>query len=160
MTRHSLIPEAHLLLFKEGNVLLLCRQNTGYEDGNYSVIAGHVEANETASEAMVREASEEAGLKIEKRNLQLCHIVHRKAKDERISFFFTTSVWAGEPTNLEPQKCSELSWFPLNNLPENMVPYVRQALENVQRGELYSELGWAQQGVPAERARAARSAGG
>jgi ADP-ribose pyrophosphatase YjhB (NUDIX family) len=142
MARHHLIPEAHLLLFKDQQVLLLRRQNTGYEDGNFSVIAGHVEANETASEAMVREAREEAGLRIEKSDLRLCHIVHRKAENERISFFFTTPRWSGEPTNLEPHKCSELAWFDKRSLPQNMVPYVRHAINRVALGEPYSEFGW------------------
>ena len=33
----------HLLLVKDNKVLLLRRFNTGYEYGNYSVVAGHVD---------------------------------------------------------------------------------------------------------------------
>ena len=144
MSRSSLIPEAHLLLFREGEVLLLRRQNTGYEDGNFSVIAGHIEKDETATSGMLREALEEAGLEIEPRHLRFCHVVHRKAKDERVSFFFAASHWSGEPRNLEPHKCSELTWFKTSALPPNMVGYVRQAIEKVLAGEFYSEYGWAQ----------------
>jgi ADP-ribose pyrophosphatase YjhB (NUDIX family) len=142
MDRFALIPEAHLLLFREGHVLLLKRQNTGYEDGNYSVIAGHIEEGERASGGMIREAREEAGLEIARKDLRLCHIVHRKSAEERVSFFFTVERWAGEPSNREPDKCSDLSWFKLSSLPGNMVPYVRQAIENVLCGEVYSEHGW------------------
>jgi 8-oxo-dGTP diphosphatase len=150
MTRSALIPEAHLLLFKEDQVLLLRRQNTGYEDGNYSVIAGHVEKDETAKSGMLREAREEAGLEIEPQHLRFCHVVHRKAKDERVSFFFTASQWKGEPRNLEPHKCSELAWFKTSALPPNMVGYVRQAIEKVLSAEFYSEFGWAQPGAAAD----------
>lgn len=40
---HSLVPAAYLLLWQDEKVLLLRRYNTSYQDGNYSLIAGHVE---------------------------------------------------------------------------------------------------------------------
>jgi ADP-ribose pyrophosphatase YjhB (NUDIX family) len=132
----------HLLLLRDGEVLLLRRHQTGYEDGNYGVVAGHVEGNETARQAMSREALEEAGLAIDPEALELCHVTYRKAADERVSVFFTTMRWRGEPQNMEPARCSGLAWFDLDRLPENMVPCVRQAIEAVGRGDRYSEFGW------------------
>jgi|SRR4051812_8238257 8-oxo-dGTP diphosphatase len=142
MARATLIPEAHPLLLRNNHVLLLRRRNTGYEDGNYSVIAGHIEREETARQGMAREASEEAALIINPQDLVLCHVMHRKAEDERVSFFFKTERWIGEPRNLEPHKCSDLSWFPVASLPANVIPYIRHAIEQTLRGELYSEYGW------------------
>jgi len=91
---------------------------------------------------MVREAQEEAGIKIDAKDLRMVHVIHRKSKEERIDFFFTTDSWQGEITNKEPHKCDDLSWFALENLPTNIVPEVRQALEQWQKGEVYSEFGW------------------
>ncbi len=140
--RFSLISEISLLLIRDGKICLLLRQNTGYEDGKYCFIAGHKEADETAREAMVREAAEEAGIVIEVENLQLAHVMHRFDKDERIAFFFTVKSFEGEPQNLEPEKHAEMTWFPLDALPENMVPYMKFALQQVGKGEVYSEFGW------------------
>ncbi|MEM6710359.1 MAG: NUDIX domain-containing protein, partial [Pseudomonadota bacterium] len=127
---------------RDQQILLLQRQNTGFEDGNFSVVAGHIEAGETARSATCREASEEAGLTIRESSLRLFHVVHKLADQERIAFFFICDAWSGEPVNREPDKCSQLAWFPLATLPSNTVPYVRQAIRLGMNGAVYSESGW------------------
>jgi ADP-ribose pyrophosphatase YjhB (NUDIX family) len=140
--RFRLTAEVHLLLVVDGRILLLKRANTGYEDGNYGLVAGHVDGGEPLSGAMAREAREESGLSIDPRDLTMVHVMHRRDGEERMSFFFTASAWQGEPCNMEPDKCDELRWFSIDALPENTVPYIRDAIADFRRGILYSERGW------------------
>jgi ADP-ribose pyrophosphatase YjhB (NUDIX family) len=142
MPRFRLIPEVHLILEDQGRILLLQRFNTGYEDGKYSVVAGHVDGNEPARDAMCREAREEADLIIQPGDLVLRHVMHRRSDEERMSMFFSPTHWGGQPRNAEPHKCSDLSWFPVASLPDNMVAYVRLAIQQALAGCVYSELGW------------------
>jgi 8-oxo-dGTP diphosphatase len=132
----------HLLFIRGENILLLRRFNTGYEDGNYSLVAGHLEAGETVTQTAIREAQEEAGVNITPENIRVVQVCHRKSDDERIDFFVLVESWQGQIQNMEPDKCDDLSWFPLQCLPVNMIPYVRFGIENYQKGVFYSEHGW------------------
>ena len=138
-----IIPAVHLFLIKDDKILLLRRSNTGYEDGKYSVPAGHVESNETITQAMIREAGEEIGVKISIKNLEFAHVMHRKSgTEERIDFFFVCKKWSGEVQNCEPKKCDNLEWYDLKKIPANVIPYVRSAIRHVSNNLTFSEFGW------------------
>lgn len=133
---------AHLLLIREGKILLLRRFNTGYEDGNYSVVAGHLDGNEDVKSAMIREAREEAGIEIKPNNLHIVGVMHRKSQVERIDFFLVADSWNKEIENMEPEKCDDLSWFEIDNLPCNTIPYIKRAIENYISGVHFDIYGW------------------
>lgn len=140
--RFRLKSAVHLFLIRDGKVLLLRRFNTGYEDGNYSVVAGHLDGGEEVKAAMIREAREEVGIEIAPADLQVAGVMHRKSDDERIDFFLVAERWAGEIRNCEPHKCDQVTWFDLDALPENVIPYVRQALQNYRQGQWFDSFGW------------------
>ena len=140
--RSQFVVAVHLLFFQNDSVLLLLRANTGWKDGFYSVPAGHVENGQSVIASAIREAKEETGVDIKPSDLEVVHVMHRKSGDERVDFFLTVRKWHGQITNNEPHKCDDLSWFPINSFPENIIPYVEQAISNAKRGILYSEFGW------------------
>lgn len=145
----------HLLFFRQDQVLLLRRFNTGFEDGNYSVPAGHLDGGETVRMAAQREALEETGVHIEVEGIAFAAVMHRKSDDtllplsgtgagtgERVDFFVHVNAWNGEPFNAEPDKCDELRWCDVDALPVNIIPYVKQAIQNFRSGVVFDEFGW------------------
>lgn len=143
MERFKLFVAVYLILIENGKILLLRRYNTGYEDGNYSVVAGHIDGDESVITAMKREALEEAGIHIKESDLEIVHVMHRKTPErESIDYFLTCKKYTGQIQNMEPDKCDELSFYDLNNLPQNIIPYVRKAIEYYQNGESFSVYGW------------------
>ena len=112
-------------------------------DGYYSLPAGHVDGNESARQAAIREAKEEVNIDLTPRDLELIHTMHRKATEgdhERMDLFFKVNKWNGNPKNVEPQKCDELSWYLVDSLPENIVPEVKFSLNKVNNNESYSDF--------------------
>jgi 8-oxo-dGTP pyrophosphatase MutT (NUDIX family) len=143
--RHTVVPAAHLLLVDERGRLLMLRRAGGWAAGLWSVPAGHLDGREPVTTAMAREAREEVGVGLDPDDLRMVHVMHRAADGgggERIDFFLRCWRWTGAPTNREPAKCAELDWFDLDDLPADTVPYVRAAVEAVDRDEPYSEHGW------------------
>lgn len=133
---------SYILFLRDGHILLSRRYQTGFEDGKYSLPAGHTEPGETFSRALMREIQEETGIVLTSDDIAVSHIMHRNAEREYIDVFYVARQWVGTPENKEPEKCDDLSWFPVDDLPENTIPYVRQAIKNSLQGVFYSEYGW------------------
>lgn len=147
--RFRLVSAVHLFLVRDGRVLLLRRRQTGYEDGNYSVVAGHLDGDEEVTAAAAREAREEVAIAIAVADLRVVGVMHRRGEagrvdDERIDFFLEASLWTGEVTNQEPEKCDDLLWVDPRHLPANFVPYVRRAITNRRYGFWFDSFGWFQ----------------
>lgn len=140
--RFKVAAAVHLFLLRDDTVLLLRRFNTGYEDGNWSVVAGHLDGDEAVRAAAIREAREEVGITIAPADLAVVGVMHRRSDDERVDFFVAASRWAGEIVNREPDKCDALRWVSFADLPLNVIPYVRRALDNYRHGRWFDSFGW------------------
>lgn len=129
--RFTVVPAAYVLFLRERDgateVLLQLRRGTGFMDEHWAAAAaGHVERGESVWEAAAREAVEEVGVTGVELT-PLCAMQRRRDTglpvDERVDYFFTTTAWAGEPRIVEPDKCADLRWFPLDGLPDPVVPH-------------------------------------
>ena len=141
--RYRSIVDLHLVLVRDGQTLLSRRYNTGYADGLYHCVSGHLEDQESVIDGVIREAKEEVGITVDPQDLRCVHVMHQRSEGNgRVGFFFQADRWQGEPTNLEPDKCDDLSWFPVGQLPQNMVPYPAVGLAAISGGEQFSLFGW------------------
>lgn len=144
MPQHQSLRAASYLVLKDGDkVLLMKRKNTGFKDGFWSLVAGHVDRGENYREAMVREAKEEAGIEIEREDLKPFSVMHRDFKESPyVDLFFLCEEWSGEIVNGEPEKCEKLGWFGIDDLPERTIGFVEKALVESGTNLRYQEYGW------------------
>ncbi|KAB2670920.1 NUDIX domain-containing protein [Ochrobactrum sp. LMG 5442] len=141
--RFQLSSAVFVILARGAEICMLQRKATGWMDGSFTLPAGGLDGGETIRAAAIREAFEETGVVIAPEALKSVHTLHSlTAGSPWIGHFFRTEEWAGTPTLCEPDKHANLQWRHLDNLPENTIPYVRQALLCAAGGEPYSEYGW------------------
>ena len=147
--RFRVVPAAYVLFLRDGatpdgEVLLQLRRGTGFMDDHWAAgAAGHVEAGESVSAAAVREASEELGIVVDPADLEPLGVLHRTAEphdpdDERVDFFFACRRWSGEPRRVEADRAAALRWFPLDSLPDPVVPHELQVIDQLRAGRVPS----------------------
>jgi 8-oxo-dGTP diphosphatase len=146
--RHfQLIVDVHLLLLRDGDLLLGRRANTGYGDGAYEPPSGRLAERETLVEAAVRVAAAQVGIEIDPAKVSLAHVLHDVSGQGRMAFFLTAGGWAGEADavlgnpglrNPGTQSYSDFGWFPLTELPANMIDRARVAVRNFAAGGRFS----------------------
>ena len=122
-------------------ILLHRRENTGFQDSKWDIAgSGHVDKNETAMSATIRECEEELGISVNTGDLEFAHLSHRLSRDRTYyDIYFIIKAYSGTPTIMEPGKCSGLEWFPLNNLPADMIDCRKQDVQNYLNNKPYSE---------------------
>ncbi len=140
---HKIFAASYLILKKDNKVLMLRRFNTGFKDGEYGLPSGHLEEWEHPSDTIIRESKEEIGIDVSPESLRCVHVIQRRSGErdprEYADFFFVCDAWSGEPGNMEPHKCDDMQWFPMDNLPSNTIGYIREVLNYIESGEFYSE---------------------
>lgn len=137
---------ASYLIFENQSeeIALLLRTGERWMSGYYTVPAGKLEHDEPYSTAAIREAEEEAGVKVDPTDLDLVHVSHRRQDgNDWVDLYFKVDKWSGEITNNEPDAHSELVWVHPRNFDQvKIIESQKGALKKIAKGILYSEFGW------------------
>jgi ADP-ribose pyrophosphatase YjhB (NUDIX family) len=143
--RHfQLIVDVHLLLRSDGDLLLGRRANTGYGDGAYEPPSGRLAERETLVEAAVRVAAAQVGIELDPTRVSLAHVMHDVSGHGRMAFFLTADGWerpggSGQAAGFAgTASYSDFGWYPLAELPANMIDRARVAIRNYAAGARFS----------------------
>lgn len=122
-----------ILLNDKGQVLLQKRCNTGYMDGKYGLIAGHLEKDESLVDGITREAKEEIDAILDKNNVEFVCMIRRGDNCDYVNTYFKYINYNKEIQRNEPEKCLELKWFDIDKLPDNIIPNDKRAIDNMNK---------------------------
>jgi ADP-ribose pyrophosphatase YjhB (NUDIX family) len=130
---YKIVPAVLVAVINNNKVILGRRVGTGYMDGWYGLPGGHLEDNESLQDGAVREAREEAGVKINPADLELFHIYQNLQKDtgrQYIGFIFRARKWEGSPKAAD-EWTEAVDFFDLDELPGKMIDYQKAALLHI-----------------------------
>lgn len=129
-----------------GNVVMLEKVNSSYHGTTFP--GGHVEKNETFSEAVIREVREETGLTIE--SPKLCGIYHwLSGSVHQIVYIYHAKEYTGE---LRSSKEGEVCWISEKDfLEKELAPGMRAVLKLIHDDSLSECYLWNENGCWKER---------
>lgn len=128
----------HIIIIKDNKILLQKRIGTKLWPGYYALPAGHIEEGENQYDALIREAKEELGIKITISDITNQYTVLRrnyfkidnKILEPYIDYYFEINHYEGIPQIKEKNKCQELLWSNIEDLPMPFINYQAAFLED------------------------------
>ena len=142
MGKHNFRLAVNLVVSKDDKVLLMRRYNTGWNDGMYALMGGHVEDSENIFDTAVREAKEELGIIVNAENLK--PLFSMQVSPDHVYFYFGCSEFENEPKIMEPDQCDDLQYFDTKHLPDNLIEADKKALEEIFKNKTstFTTFGW------------------
>ncbi len=121
-----------IIVDDEGKLFLARRgERAKNERGLWEFPGGSVEFGETLIEALKREMREEYGIEIAVGELLdvVDHILPKEGQHWVSPTFICTTV-SGEPRIMEPEKCAEIGWFAVKDVPAKLTMITRENLRH------------------------------
>lgn len=121
----------HMIIMDKNKVLVQKRKGSKLWPGYYALPAGHIDKGENQYDALIREAKEELNIEIDLQNIIKEYTVLRrnyfkidnKILEPYIDYYFEIKKYKGTPVIAETDKCDELLWVDINNLPYPFINY-------------------------------------
>ena len=139
--REKFLSSIYLIIKNDKNqILLQRRQGTKLWPEFLALPAGHIDEDENAYEALLRESKEELNILVNINDITDVFVVNRKNKSlsPYYDVYFEISKYDGKIVINEPEKCSELLWADINNLPADMIKFEKEAINNNLKGIKFS----------------------
>lgn len=128
----------HMIIMNNDKLLIQKRKGTKLWPGYYALPAGHIDVGENQYEALIREAKEELGIEINPKDIINSYVVLRrnyfeidgKKLEPYIDYYFEISKYQSVPSIVEQDKCDELIWADINDLPNPFINYEGEFLKD------------------------------
>jgi ADP-ribose pyrophosphatase YjhB (NUDIX family) len=142
--KHLVIPTVNVFIFSGTKLLLGRRASTSWMDGYLCPPGGHIEEGETPVLAMLREINEELGTAVHAEDLEFACVAARNTPaGETVAFEFIIRDKDYTFINAELEKCSELVWVELTDLPDDIIDEFKQIIElGIIQKRPYIEIGY------------------
>ena len=143
MEKEKFLSSIYLIIRNDKQqILLQRRRGTKLWPGFLALPAGHIDSGENAYEAAIREAKEELGITIKTEDIIDTFVVNRKNKSlpSYYDVYFEISKYLGNISIMEPEKCSELVWADIENLPDDIIDFEKEAIDNNLKGIKFSVI--------------------
>ena len=143
MNKEKFLSAVYLIIKNDKEeILLQRRQGTKLWPGFLALPAGHIDEKENAYDAIIREAKEELGIEISINNIIDTFVVNRRNKSlmPYYDIYVEINNYNGNLKINEPEKCSELVWCNINELPKDMIDFEVDAIKKNQQGIKFSVI--------------------
>ncbi len=113
-------------IWKDGKFLVASRRNA-HGDGTWALPGGHLEFHESWAECAAREVMEETGMRIKDlRFLAATNDIFESENKHYVTIWMESDWESGEPSIMEPDKCTEQIWSTFKDLPEPLfLPWIQ-----------------------------------
>ena len=141
-TNQTAYVDVFLILLRDSGrqALTALRGPVSWAPHVWNLPSGKADVGEDVVTAVIRESAEEVGVTLAPDDVRLAGVVHLHPVDSRprVGFAFVVDhdpQRHGEPYNAEPDKCDELRWVALDEVPQPFSQYSGAALRLHVTGE-------------------------